>query len=147
MQLPQSLESHRRAVEITRKTLGPEHTNTMEYQVNLGRALLNAEKYDEAEQLLQGTIDVLQKKGDKVILPHAQANLLDVLVKRKQYAQVEPKLLAHYEHARSYEVEAMRPALVKDALKMLVELYDAWGKPAEAAKYRALLPKPTTQAS
>jgi len=41
----------------------------------------------------------------------------------------------------------MRPALVKDALKMLVELYDAWGKPAEAAKYRALLPKPTTQAS
>jgi tetratricopeptide (TPR) repeat protein len=140
-QLDDAVASHRKAVEIATKAVGAEHPDTLEFQINLGHALNNAGACDEAEQLLGKALAILRRDKNKIILPFAECYSLETAVKRKQFAEAEPRLLDHYQHARSYEVEALRPQLTRDALNLLVELYDGWGKPAKAAEYRALLSK------
>ena len=45
---------------------------------------------------------------------------------------------------QTYEVEGLRSQLTTDALNLLVELYDGWGKPEKAAEWRARLTPPRT---
>jgi hypothetical protein len=69
------------------------------------------------------------------------------LLGQKRYAEAEPLLLAGYEgkKQRHAEIPAQAKKVVTEALDQLVQLYDAWGKPEKAAKWRAerdKLPKP-----
>jgi tetratricopeptide (TPR) repeat protein len=63
------------------------------------------------------------------------------LVEAGAYADAEPLLLDNYKGLRQAADEARRPSkdqqiLLQDAVMWLVRLYDTWGKPEEAAKWR-----------
>jgi tRNA A-37 threonylcarbamoyl transferase component Bud32 len=68
----------------------------------------------------------------------AQVNLAAFLSDRKQYAEVEPLLRAAYESLKAHP-QASSASLKRrraDARERLVQLYEATGKPEEAAKWR-----------
>jgi hypothetical protein len=55
-----------------------------------------------------------------------------LLLDAKAYAAAEPLLLNGYKGLRQTAAQIPR----RDTLERLVQLYDAWGKPDEAAKWR-----------
>jgi hypothetical protein len=76
------------------------------------------------------------------------------LLGQKKYAEAEPLLLKGYEGLRQHEERipaSFRRTRLTEALGRLVQLYDEWAKPDEAAKWRKELeaakapPKPTAQ--
>jgi hypothetical protein len=61
------------------------------------------------------------------------------LVGQNRYAEAEPLLLQGYEGMRQREAQIppfAKPRL-REAIERLVQLYDAWGKPVQAAKWRS----------
>ena len=66
------------------------------------------------------------------------------LLGQKKYADAEPLLLLGYEgmNERAGDIPPRAAPRLIEAQKRLVQLYDAWGKPDQAAKWRAKLPKP-----
>jgi eukaryotic-like serine/threonine-protein kinase len=61
------------------------------------------------------------------------------LLDAKAYADAEPLLLEGYQGPRQTDSETepqVKDARLRDALERLVQLYDAWSKPDEAAKWR-----------
>src|SRR5262249_4863598 len=68
-----------------------------------------------------------------------QSLLGGALVGQKKYADAEPLLLQGYEGLRLHEPSIPaeeRPRRLLQAIERLGELYDAWGKPDEASKWR-----------
>jgi tetratricopeptide (TPR) repeat protein len=79
--------------------------------------------------------------------PELAAALSDngkILLDAKAYADAEPLLLEAY---RGLEKCTAQDVRLRDVLEQLVKLYDAWGKPQEAAKWRKKLAGPTSQAN
>jgi hypothetical protein len=60
------------------------------------------------------------------------------LAEMQNYAEAEPLLLEGYEGLKQREAKlpADRKVVLTEALERLVQLYDAWGKKDEAAKWR-----------
>ena len=60
------------------------------------------------------------------------------LLGRQKYAEAEPLMLTGYEGLKQREAKIVAPMRYKltEALERLVQLYDAWGKPGEAGKWR-----------
>ena len=72
---------------------------------------------------------------------NTQSLLGGSLLGQKNYAGAEPLLLAGYEGMKEREAKIPpqgKPRLT-EALERLVQLYDAWGKPDEAAAWRKRL--------
>jgi eukaryotic-like serine/threonine-protein kinase len=70
----------------------------------------------------------------------------EVLTSRKKYSDAEPLLLRAYRGLKppaGQEPEPARQLCFTETLDRLVRLYDAWGKPEEAARWRAKLPPGT----
>ena len=67
------------------------------------------------------------------------------LLGQKNYSGAEPLLLAGYEgmKAREAKIPPQGKVRLTEALERLVQLYDAWGKPDQAAVWRNKLPKET----
>jgi serine/threonine protein kinase/tetratricopeptide (TPR) repeat protein len=68
----------------------------------------------------------------------AQVNLAGFLSDRRQYAEAEPLLLAAFESLKAHP-QANSASLKRrrgETLERLVQLYDAWGKADEAARWR-----------
>jgi tetratricopeptide (TPR) repeat protein len=75
--------------------------------------------------------------------PELAAALIDngkALLDAKAYAGAEPLLLSGYQGLTQSPAQNVPPQVegvrIEDALDRLVRLYDAWGKPDEAAKWR-----------
>jgi serine/threonine protein kinase/tetratricopeptide (TPR) repeat protein len=65
-----------------------------------------------------------------------------------EYADAEPLLVANFEGLKQNEGHIPpqeKDSLLRDAIARLVELYDAWGKPDEAAKWRQELAARTAE--
>jgi serine/threonine-protein kinase len=88
----------RRCVEVRRQVLPEGHWQVAEAQSLLGACLTARQEYEDAEEHLLHSVDVLR----------ASRGPAD-------------------EHTRT-------------AIRRLGELYEAWGRPQEAAKYRATAP-------
>jgi hypothetical protein len=76
----------------------------------------------------------------------SESVLGEILTRQQKYAEAEPLLRSGYEglkeRVRATEpeprsVSALRVARLARAGERLVELYDAWGRPDEAAAWRA----------
>ena len=57
---------------------------------------------------------------------------------QKKYAKAEPLLLSGYEGLKAREARIPVPAKIRltEAIDRLVQLYEAWGKPEQAAQWR-----------
>jgi serine/threonine protein kinase len=135
----QQLEAERLAREalaLGRKALPAGHPTVAESLALLGDLLTAGGRAAEAEPLLRECLESRRKALPQGHPKTAEAEVLlgDCLMARKQYALAEPLLLD------SYRVLAKDPgtpeAERRQARQRLVELYEAWGKPSEAARWR-----------
>ena len=104
---------------------------------SLGWALTDLEKPHEAEPILRGAMAIHRK-----VLPkghwgtaNSESLLGACLAKQGRFAEAGPMLLASYEVIAS--APGVPPIRVRQALGRIVVLYEAWGKPEEAANWRA----------
>ena len=130
---------YREALAIRRRALGHEHPDVAYPLLGLASLLIDGGRAGEAEGLLIECLKIRrdQLPGDDWRTALAENILGHCLTLQKRFAEAEPYLL------RSYPVIVASPAASaqhrRDALTNVVGLYEAWGRPAEAALYRAEL--------
>jgi serine/threonine-protein kinase len=134
----------RESLDLYRKLLGPDHPELAGTLYNLAALLLKSDAAAGAEPLLRECLDIrlrMLPEGD-VRTAGTQQMLGGCLVVLKRCSEAEPLLLEGYrtfgtalgaEHTRTLA-----------ALRGIVDLYETWGRPDDAAHYSALLPAPTT---
>jgi serine/threonine protein kinase len=139
---------YREALEQERRQFGPDKPQTAGALAVLGDNLLRQRKYAAAEPLLRECRALRQKAApDAWPTFNAQSMLGAALVGQQKYAEAEPLLTQAYDGMKQCEAKIPPEAKIRltEALDRLVQLYDAWGKPDEANKWRAeleKLPKP-----
>jgi tetratricopeptide (TPR) repeat protein len=108
----------------------------------LGLNLLQQKKWSDADAVLRECLALRAKLQPEAWTTfYIQSMLGDALVGQHKYAEAEPLLRAGYEGMQQREktIPPQGRACIPNALAGLVGLYDAWGKPDEAAKWRKLL--------
>jgi eukaryotic-like serine/threonine-protein kinase len=118
--------------------LGPDHAHTLMSMYNLARAYLDA-KSKEAEPLLREFLAIRQRKSPDDWRTFETTSLLgDSLLNQKKYAEAEPLLLAGFQgmKAREAKIPAQNKKRLAEAAARITTLYDAWGKPENAAASR-----------
>jgi tetratricopeptide (TPR) repeat protein len=103
----------------------------------LGRIMTRTGRAKEAEPLLRKVLDMQRSPTQGLPIASTQNALGECLTTQKRFAEAEPLLVESYTilNARL----GPRDPRTKEALGRLVELYDLWGKPAQAAQYRVAL--------
>ena len=129
-----------KCLEISRRTRGEDHPHTLLTAHNLATLYDKLGRYAEAEALFLSTIQTkLRVLGQAhAITARTEAALADMFKRQGRYAESEPlALAAHEAYLATLGAQSKQ---VQGAIKQLVELYDAWGKPEKAAAWRARLP-------
>jgi len=125
-----------------RERLKPDSPEQAAALAMIGKRLLELKSYHDAEPLLRECLAVREKLSrDAWTTFNAQSLLGAALLGQDQHAAAEPLLLSGYEGLEKTEptIPPQAKYNLRDALERLVQLYTAWGKPAEAAKWRARL--------
>ncbi len=126
----------REALEID-QALAPEGIGWLLVQSNLAMALNMLERYGDAEALARtARLQLMERVGeDHWAFAYAQGVLGSNLAAQRQFEEAEGFLLASYEFMRQKMNET---AYAPQSVERLIELYERWGKEAEAYRYRAI---------
>ena len=111
----------------------------MSSAADLALAYLSQEKFAESEPLAREAVEFDKKKQpDDWQRFRAESLLGASLAGEKKYAEAEPLLLGGYQgmQARKERMAFADHYHLDRAQEWLVELYQAWGKPAKAAEWR-----------
>jgi serine/threonine-protein kinase len=129
---------HRQALAIRRQHLGDDHPEVATSLHNIAILLYHKGAYSEAEQMQRQAIAIYQKslKPEHWMIHRSRSHLGACLTKFKRYREAEEQLLAAYAGLKAARGEQYD--LTRKTVSRLIELYEAWGKPAQAAPYRAL---------
>jgi hypothetical protein len=122
-----------------RKALPKDSPDLAYILAQIGMALLEQKQWARAEPFIRECLAIREKaQPDSWVTFNARSMLGGALLGQKKYAQAEPLLRKGY--AGMKEREKTIPPVGKDrlseAVQRLVQLYDALGKKAEAAKWR-----------
>jgi eukaryotic-like serine/threonine-protein kinase len=131
------------SLEGKRRVFGNEHPSTLNTVHNLGTCYLAAGDPDKAMPLLRESFLVRQKNAlNDWFTFNAQSVLGGCLCAERKYNEAEPLLVAGYEGMKQRETAIPPTSRIKlpETLERLVQLYAAWEKPDEAAKWRAANP-------
>ena len=112
--------------------------------INLGAVRLAQEQYADAEKRLRQGLPFVEKYWAKeAYRPYVMSLLGASLSGQKKYADAEPLLRQGYEglvqRQASMPPYLNAPRRIAESLERLVQLYDAWGKPAQAAEWKQKL--------
>jgi tetratricopeptide (TPR) repeat protein len=121
-----------------RHALGFEHPDTMASAASLALAYQSQGKFVESEALAREALEFDQKKQPDDRQRFLAESLLGAsLAGQKKYAEAEPLLLEGYQGllARKDRMGVPRWYHLDRAREWLVQLYQAWGKPAKAAEW------------
>jgi lipopolysaccharide biosynthesis regulator YciM len=131
----------REAAELTRQS-GAASAAHAEGLAALGLNLLQQRKWVDAEPVLREClVNSEREQPDAWATFNRQSLLGGALLGQKRYADAEPLLLRGYEGMKQRESqipEQDRSLRLSEAAGRLCEMYDAWDKPADAAKWRHL---------
>jgi serine/threonine protein kinase/lipopolysaccharide biosynthesis regulator YciM len=108
----------------------------------LGSNLLQQRKGADAEAVLRECLAIRRKREPEAWTTFNSLSALgDALLLQRKHADAEPLLREGYEGLKQREamIPAQGKARLAEALHRLVQLYDAWGKPDEAARWRKKL--------
>ena len=129
----------RRALEIKQEDLPPNHPDVAEALAQLVGVMTRAGRPQEAEALMRRSLDLLREvlPEDSWAVSLAKARLGQALMDQQRWAEAEALLL----ESSAVVVDRTGPSafFAVEALARLVQLYDGWGKPIEAAPHRARL--------
>jgi tetratricopeptide (TPR) repeat protein len=129
----------RKWVAALKKETKAESGSYAEEMAMLGYNLLQQKKWVEADSVLRECLYIRQKKEPHHWLTfNIQSLLGSALLGQTNYVAAEPLLLDGYQGMKSRRDGMPEHARgnVTEALDRLVQLYDAWGKEAEADKWR-----------
>jgi eukaryotic-like serine/threonine-protein kinase len=134
----------RKLLPVVKMRDGPESAQYAQELTKLGSNLLRQKKPADAEPILRESLAILLKKQpDAQDTFHTESLLGAALLGRQKYADAEPLLVrAYLGISKSAEAPTQKnhdPRTAQrliNVLERLVEQYDAWGKPGEAAKRR-----------
>ena len=112
--------------------------------VTLGAVRLAQQKYAEATSLLREGLHLTEKYELDASVRFEVMNLLGAsLTGQRNYAEAEPLLLQSHqglqEHQASLPPYLNSPRRITESLERLVQLYEARGKPAQAAEWKQKL--------
>ena len=126
----------RKALAIAEKSSKTSHVYARASGM-LGRILTATRRPAEAEPLLREALAVLETRVPRQSNPMATmlGNLGECLAAQARYAEAEPLLKESYEIVKTVHVP--ESPVLEEARQHLVSLYDAWGKPQQAAVYRS----------
>ncbi len=118
--------------------LGPDHPDVASTLLTLSMSLLRVGRLEEAETMARRALAIRTAKFDAASAPVASNRLRlgQVLTARKKYPEAD-ELLRQAAEVFARSGPSTRNA--QDAIKARVDLYRAWGKPAEAKAQEALL--------
>ena len=108
--------------------------------LRVGTALLQVGQFARAEPLLRESLAIKEATEPNTVPTLDNRSLLGAaLAGQGKYAEAEPLLLSGYEELkrRAPELPPHLAPVVVEAADRLAQLYAAWHKPAEAAKWRA----------
>ncbi|MBN1204663.1 MAG: serine/threonine protein kinase [Myxococcaceae bacterium] len=122
-----------------RKSLGPRHAQVGHGLHGLGRALVALGRFAEAEKVLRENLVIWRESlpAGHWRLAQGDSVLGGCLAKLGRYAEAEPLLAGSFPLLE--KSKGLRNPETQLALERLVELYRAWRKPVELARYEALL--------
>ena len=133
----------RESLAIGRASLGREHPAVARKEVGLARVYLGQGSPAAAEPLLRHALGVQQRSyaaGDWR-LGETRSLLGEALTRLSRFAEAEPYFLRAFEILQvepgSAGRETRRAREARDNLARLAALYEAWGQPGKAARYRA----------
>ena len=121
-----------------RHALGQEHPDTMSSAADLALAYLSQGKFSESESLAREALEFNRKnQPDDWQRFRAESLLGAALAGQKKYAEAEPLLLSAYQGmtARKARIDVPDRYHLDRAHEWLVELYQASGRPGEAAEW------------
>jgi eukaryotic-like serine/threonine-protein kinase len=124
---------------------GPESAAYAEALTALGSNLLRQDKHADAEPFLREGLAGLQKNQPEGGMTFQTQSLLGgALLGQQKFADAEPLLVQSYQGLKksqkgpgpAHHGASSNKEDLAQALDWLVQLYDAWGKPEEAAPWR-----------
>jgi hypothetical protein len=128
---------------------GPKHDEVRRtltgVQAALGQSLLRRGRHAEAEPVLRECLTVREMvQPDSWLRFNTMSLLGGALLGQGKHAEAEPLLLRGYEGMKEREaaIPAVRAQRLPEAVERIVRLYEATGRPGEAAAWRARLPRP-----
>jgi len=128
----------RDAADRMERAYGPDHSDVASTRRSLGWALTSSGDLEGAEAEHRAALAIARRafpSGGAALAGYQQA-LGRLLVTRGRFAEAEPLLLAaHQANLQAYGSDNLR---TNDTAGALVGLYEAWGRPDEAARYRTL---------
>jgi serine/threonine protein kinase/tetratricopeptide (TPR) repeat protein len=118
---------------------GPRDSETLRNMTRLASLHTDMGRHDLAEPLLRQFLTIIEAEwSDEWDAHEVRSRLGGALLAQKKYAEAEPLLVRGYEGLKKHEADI--PSYLKgcptEALERLVQLYDAWKKPDEAARWR-----------
>jgi tetratricopeptide (TPR) repeat protein/tRNA A-37 threonylcarbamoyl transferase component Bud32 len=125
----------RQAVAGMERAYGPDHPDVASSRWSLAHVLWGEGKLDEAEVELREAVAVAERAYPEASAGRAAYRLPlgNLLAERGRFAEAEPLVLSA--HAAYLAVEGPNGPRTADAASWLVKLYQAWGRPDEAARY------------
>ena len=129
-------ETLRDAVVRMERAYGPEHTDVASVHRTLGLVLWKLGRLDDAETELRTAFTIAEAAFPAGSLGIAgyQNYLGRLLVERREFSEAEPLMIECYDaHLDAYGAAHERTVV---AAAGVVELYEAWGRPDQAARYR-----------
>jgi serine/threonine protein kinase len=105
----------------------------------LGRCLLNQSKWSEAEPVLRENLAMRVQRGPNNWSRFNTASQLGAtLLGQRRFSEAEPLVVEGYEgmKAREAKIPASGRSRLSDAGERVVQLYEAWGKPEQAAIWK-----------
>jgi serine/threonine protein kinase len=126
-------------LQAARKELAADSPPLAKVLSQNGHALLQLKAWSDAEQILRECLAIRQRdEADAWTTFNTQSMLGAAHLGQQKYAEAEPLLLQGYEglKVRETKIPKVTTAYLADALERLVQLYDALGKDAEAARWR-----------
>jgi hypothetical protein len=108
----------------------------------LGECRVELKKYAEAEQLLRDSLAIYLKKQPSSLLRYNTESLLGAaLAGQKKFAEAEPLVVnsAKMLVAIAANLQPSQRDFVLLAVQRVIDLYDAWERPDDAAKWRKQL--------
>jgi tetratricopeptide (TPR) repeat protein len=133
---PEEAEAYlRRAVDGMTRAYGPDHPDVASSHWSLAHVLWRQGKLPEAEVELRAAVAVAERAYPEGSAGRAAYALPlgNLLAEQKRFGEAEPFVLSAYE--TFLDVEGPDGPRTVDAASWLVELYEAWGRPDEAARY------------
>ena len=127
----------RQAVAGMERAYGPDHPDVASSRWSLAHVLWGLGKLDEAEIELREAVAVADRAFPEGSAGRATYNLPlgNLLAERGRFSEAEPLVLSAYEAFLA--TDGPDGPRTTEAASWLVKLYEAWGRPDDAARYRA----------